>query len=265
MRRETTTPDFHSVSITPSRRALLAGALAGIGAAATRAFSSPFAARAAGDDGATVTVGATLDDVQATTSLGNVTNAAPVLALNSTSGVPLTTETGADGSAAITARAPSGGGGIAGVAGNHGTGTFRHVGVFGFADGGAPAQPRGVWGKATTGWGVYGEAPQGVGTVGKTINGVGLWGIGGTGLALKADGRVRFERSSGVATIPAGSMQRTIDPGLNITSGSFVLLTPKVNLGGRSLWFTTNPRQTFTIHISSPRSFDTRIAWFLVG
>jgi hypothetical protein len=69
-----------------------------------------------------------------------------------------------------------------------------------------------------------------------------------------------------VATINAGSTSKTITPGVDINTGSFVLLTPKANLGGRALWFTTDgPNERFTIHISSPRGSSTKIAWLLCG
>jgi hypothetical protein len=53
---------------------------------------------------------------------------------------------------------------------------------------------------------------------------------------------------------------------INVTSSSFVLLTPKTNIGSRALWFTTDPAgNKFTIHMSSSRSSGTRVAWLLLG
>jgi hypothetical protein len=45
-----------------------------------------------------------------------------------------------------------------------------------------------------------------------------------------------------------------------------VLLTPRVNLGARSLWYTIDSTgNTITIHISTARSSKTYIAWLLMG
>ncbi len=69
-----------------------------------------------------------------------------------------------------------------------------------------------------------------------------------------------------MATIPAGSTGKTVNPGVNVTNGSFVLLTPKVDVGSRALWFTTNPSgDTFRIRMSSARSSGTKVAWLLLG
>jgi hypothetical protein len=69
-----------------------------------------------------------------------------------------------------------------------------------------------------------------------------------------------------VATLTAGSTSKTITPGVDITSSSFVLLTPKVNIGSRALWFTTDATNNrFTIHMSSSRPSGTAVAWLLLG
>lgn len=119
----------------------------------------------------------------------------------------------------------------------------------------------GVFGKANSltgsSWGVYGEAnsPAGIGVV--------AWNH--EGLAFKSDGRAKFT-ISGVATITAGTTSKTIHPGVSVLASSFVLLTPKTNLGSRALWFTTSTtNDTLTIHISSPRSTGIKIAWLLLG
>ena len=86
------------------------------------------------------------------------------------------------------------------------------------------------------------------------------------GQALLTRGRVKHEKVSGVATIAAGSTSVTLSPNVNVTHGSFVLLTPKANIGSRGLWFTTNPSaDSITIHLSSSRSSATKIAWLLLG
>src|SRR4029453_8307575 len=121
-------------------------------------------------------------------------------------------------------------------------------------------------GFSTNGYGVLGYGENAYGVAGSTTVGVGVNGSAyPTGVALQAQGRIKFT-TSGVATIPAGATSKTISPGVNVTLGSFVLLTPKANLGSRALWFTTNATaNTFRINKSSTRSRGTRIAWLLVG
>ena len=101
---------------------------------------------------------------------------------------------------------------------------------------------------------------------GQATSGSGIYGTATSGYAVRGDGRLRFDKVSGVATITAGSSSKVVDPGVNVTAASFVLLTPKANLGGRALWFTTNTTTNkFTIRMSSARGSATKIAWLLVG
>lgn len=87
----------------------------------------------------------------------------------------------------------------------------------------------------------------------------------GEGYAIVGKGRVRLERISGVAVIPAGRSSVRITPGVNLNTASFVLLTPRSNLKGRDLWYRTDPpNERFTIYLSSPRSVATRISWLLL-
>ncbi len=137
---------------------------------------------------------------------------------------------------------------------------------------------RGVHGESDSGWGVYGRsdtshgvhgvgpAAGAVGVYGESSRGVALEGKTLTGYALQTTGRLRIGKVSGVARIAAGKRSVTVTPGVDITSESFVLLTPKVNIGSRGLWFSTNATaDTITIHISSARSSATRVAWLLLG
>ena len=120
-------------------------------------------------------------------------------------------------------------------------------------------------GISLSGTGVAGLSVASNGVYGSSSDGVGVQAASTTGVALRASGRVSFS-TSGVATIPAGSSSKTVTPGVSVTQGSFVLLSPKVNIGSRALWFTTNPRaDRFTIHMSPPRrSGGTRVAWLLL-
>jgi hypothetical protein len=119
--------------------------------------------------------------------------------------------------------------------------------VLGYATA-ASGTNHGVWGQS--------DSPAGVGVYATNPGG---------GPALQAVGRTKLS-TSGVATITAGSTSKTITPGVNVTSSSFVLLTPKVKLSGRDLWFTTDASgNKLTIHMSSSRSSGTKVAWLLLG
>jgi hypothetical protein len=227
---ESMTAALQPESTAPSRRALLAGVLGGLGALAASAIGRASPVRAA--DGDPVLIGAantgTLDTSVTTT-------------------------------------------------GNHGlqgySSNINGSGVTGWATA-ASGGTLGVWGitSSPAGTGVQGQANAASGTtygvkgVSHSPSGVGVHAENSLGgLALKTAGRATFS-TSGVATITAGSTSKTITPGVSLTSGSFVLLTPKVKISGRDLWFTTDTtNDRFTIHMSSSRSSGTRVAWLLLG
>jgi hypothetical protein len=149
-----------------------------------------------------------------------------------------------------------------------------HTGLFGFSGGNVTPLPSaraktGVYGNSvidSASRGVWGEATAGQGVRGEATTGAGLYATATSGYAIRGSGRLRFEKVSGVAGIAAGSTSKTVSPGVNVVGASFVLLTPKVRLGGRDLWFTTNATaNTFTIHMSSSRSSTTNVAWLLLG
>jgi hypothetical protein len=153
------------------------------------------------------------------------------------------------------------GGGSAGVRGeNEGTG-LTGIGVHGSHAGSG----WGVLGYTPSGVGCFGSTDAGTGVRGHSESGTGLYGTTASGFALRTSGRTKFS-TSGVVGIKAGTTSKTVMPGVDVTSSSFVLLTPKTNLGGRALWFTTNPAaNTFTIRMSSARSSGTFVAWLLLG
>jgi hypothetical protein len=69
-----------------------------------------------------------------------------------------------------------------------------------------------------------------------------------------------------VATITAGRTTKLVTPGVDVTAESFVLLTPKANIGSRALWFTIDATNNqFTIRMRSARSSGTKVAWLLLG
>jgi hypothetical protein len=181
-----------------------------------------------------------------------------------------------DNGTAVWGQAPKAGGvGVKGVAisgtavvatsstgrGVWGTST-SHRGVQGNSD-----SSFGVYGRSESSHGVHGSAPSasGTGVYGESSAGVGVFGISSTGYAIKSSGRVRFDKISGVASIPAGATSVTITPGVDVTADSFALLTAKSNIGSRSLYFSTDATNNrITIRISSSRTSATSIAWLLL-
>jgi hypothetical protein len=69
-----------------------------------------------------------------------------------------------------------------------------------------------------------------------------------------------------VATIRAGKASITVTPGVDVTNGSFVLLTPRADIGQRALSYTIDPAaKAFRIRMSSSRGRATPVAWLLLG
>ena len=135
----------------------------------------------------------------------------------------------------------------------------------------APKAKTGVYGEATqdsSSRGVWGHAVAGQGVRGETSNGAALYGTASNvaGYAIRGSGRVRFDKVSGVATIPANATLVTVTPGTDVTSESFVLLTAKANIGSRSLYFSTDATNNrFTIRMSSSSASSTPVAWLLLS
>ncbi len=93
--------------------------------------------------------------------------------------------------------------------------------------------------------------------------GTALYGASEHGRALETVGRVTLRNHSGIALIPAGRTSVTVQVGVH--RDSVVTMSPMVNLGGRSLWYTKDSRgNTLTFHISSARTSTTRLAWHML-
>jgi hypothetical protein len=85
------------------------------------------------------------------------------------------------------------------------------------------------------------------------------------GFALSTHGRLDLS-TAGVATIPPGATSKVVFGGVDITAGSFVLLTPALDIGTRRLWWTKDTvGNSFTIHLSSSRPTNTKVSWLLLG
>jgi hypothetical protein len=124
----------------------------------------------------------------------------------------------------------------------------------------------GVWGEANTNAGVYATSNSGSGVSAHSGSGSAVYAASSAGVAILTRGRMRFEHVSGVTTIAAGSTSKTVTPTAKVTSSSFVFLTPKANIGSRALWFTTDPANNhIRVRMSAPRSSDTRVAWLMLG
>jgi hypothetical protein len=151
----------------PSRRALLAGALGGIGAWALSAIGRASPVRGAGDDSSPILVGSTFLDVRTGTYLSDSATSAPVFS-------------------AVSSSAGGQGGGI-GLTGSSGS----WIGVLGTSDSGPgvrgtsssnvavngiSSSSLGVWGSSTSGTGVLGSSTSNSGVNGISTSNVGVYG-----------------------------------------------------------------------------------------
>jgi hypothetical protein len=286
------TASLQPESKAPSRRALLAGALGGLGALAAAAIGRAGPARAANGD--PVILGAN-HTATLPTKIENQGNAETVVWGASNSGIGVrgssslnvgvsgssTSEVGVSGSSGSDIGVYGSSSSSIGVRGDSGS----SFGVYAFSDAtNQPASQGWSQGNSTGVRGFSGEAPlpsakartgvvgyaaqssTSTGVWGESTSGVGLYGVATSGYAIRGSGRVKLGKVSGVATITAGHTTKVITPGVNVTSSSFVLLTPKVKLSGRDLWFTTDAANNkFTIRMSSSRSSATAVAWLLLG
>jgi hypothetical protein len=126
----------------------------------------------------------------------------------------------------------------------------------------------GIYGKVVSsdGRAVHGDAPSGTGVRGATLGGTAGAFYATSGYAIRSSGRVRFDRTSGIAVIKAGQRSVTVAPGFDLATTSFVLLTPRGDLGGRRLWYTVDAAaNSFTIRTSSAVSVVIGVGWLVLG
>ena len=98
-----------------------------------------------------------------------------------------------------------------------------------------------------------------------TTDGFALKAHGGSGFALSTLGRLDIS-TAGLATIPAGATSKLVYGGVDITAGSFVLLTPNADIGTRRLWWTKDTvGNSITIHMSSSRTSATKVSFLILG
>jgi hypothetical protein len=150
------------------------------------------------------------------------------------------------------------------------------AGVYGHAA--QDATSRGVWGSSPAGYGVYGEsssgrAVQGVATTGIGVraaasSGVGLLASATTGYALRTDGKVKLDKSAGLATIASGTASIAVTPGIDLTATSGVVATLNGSAGGSTavkrvaINATTN---VFTIYLTANAIANVKVAWLVLG
>ena len=276
-----------------SRRAVLGAALGATAATAAIALQRP-AAVLAGTDGDVV-----LGDANATLATTSIAVAgeATVLSLNgeghgleslSKDGVAVIGVSGAEAPYPTSIEPSTGVYGLSldgmGVYG----GSNAEAGVYGATNGSGVAavmgqgnQGSGVHGftgdyeqRTTTpnGVGVYGSASQtGIGVSGRTAKGTAVLATSDdamSGYALRAVGRVRFDKCAGVASISSGKRSVVVTPGVRLGPTSAVVATLQGNAGGsttvqRVAIDTTNHR--FTIYLTANSTASVKVAWHLIG
>jgi hypothetical protein len=256
----------------PSRRALLAGALGGLGALAASAIGRASPVRAANND--PITVGNAFTGTS-TTTISNSSNSNSVFEAASSAG-----------GAGVLGTSNS----SYGVAGSSASGN----GVYGQS-----SSSNGVWGESFNAGasGVYGEnTNHGYGVAGRsnaaplisgidasallgdnTADGIGVWarsahGIGlfaeavnADAVALKAQGVAQFTRS-GKLTILAGHASVT-KSSIRIDAGSLLLAVLQQDRSGIFVRSAV-PNATgdsFTIHLNKAVASDTKVGWFIVN
>ncbi len=282
---------------TTTRRALLAGSLGALVAHAAQTLARPLATRAANGD--TMTAGHTFT-ASATTGVSTTSGHG----LQGTSSEAYATgvygENSSEYGYGVAGRNTSQGG--TGVWGDSSSG--KGVGVYGstgesMAVRGVAGSGYGVYATAGTGTGVYGSsynntgilgysgsafppaalANTGIygyadsdasarGVTGQSTAGVGLYGLATTGYALRTDGRIKLDKSSGSTTITAGSKSKTITPGVDVTTSSVLLATLQGSAGGTTtvhraaINATAN---TFTIYLTAKATVNVKVGWILLS
>jgi hypothetical protein len=128
----------------------------------------------------------------------------------------------------------------------------------------------GVKAKATTGTGLYGTSDSGYGLV--AFSGTGTAAVFSTsspavGTALMTSGRVRFEKSVGLATVARGTRSVVVTPGIDVTATAAVVATLQGSAGGavveRVSVDATNNR--FTIYLTKNTTANANVAWHIFG
>ena len=89
-----------------------------------------------------------------------------------------------------------------------------------------------------------------------------------SGTALQAIGKVRFDKSVGIATIAAGTSGVTVTPGIDLTTTSAVVATLQGDAGGSTTVkrVSLNPTtDQFTIYLTANATAAVKVAWHVFG
>lgn len=137
----------------------------------------------------------------------------------------------------------------------------------------------GVYGQTNHGFGVYGIGIGGGNGVGGHSNtsghnavfgmdsapsgGTALLGQSAHGLALHAEGKVKFSTSSGVTTVPGGQRTATVQVG-GMTASCKVFATIQQPQSGVHIEGAEPGRESFTLTLSKNPSAPLRVAWFVL-
>ena len=143
------------------------------------------------------------------------------------------------------------------------------TGVYGYAA--QDALARGVTGQTTLGYGV-----SGIATTGCAVNGSATTGTGGSfstsnakvGTALRTVGKLKFDKSVGVATIAKGRQAVVVTPGLDLTATSAVVATLMGSAGGTTAVRCAIVNATadkITIYLTAKATVAVTVAWHVFG
>ena len=146
--------------------------------------------------------------------------------------------------------------GVMGGSGLVGPQVQAKTGVYGYAI--QDSSSRGVYGRSNAGTGVRGYATTGVGVSAQAT----------TGYALRTDGRLRFDKSGGIATIAAGTSSIVVNPGIDLSTGTAVVATLQGSAGGTTnvLRVVVNATaNTFEVFLTANTVGSVKVAWFAFG
>ena len=130
---------------------------------------------------------------------------------------------------------------------------------------------QGVRGVATSGYGVRGVVSSGIGASGYATTGTAVLATSANpkvGTALQAIGKVKFDKSVGIATIAVGTSSATVTPGIDLTATSAVVATLQGGAGGTTSvrCVTVNATaDTFTIYLTANATVAVKVAWHVFG
>lgn len=143
------------------------------------------------------------------------------------------------------------------------------TGVFGYSD--LDSSSRGVQGQSPAGCGVFGLAGNGIGTRGYSSTGAaGYFSTSGpkSGTALRAIGKVRLDNCAGIATVAAGHNSVTVTPGTDLLSTSAVVATLQGHPGGTTMVRSVavnSIADTFTVYLTANTTAAVTVAWHVFG